>query len=272
MGYLETSCGHQVYYEDHCAAEQEADTALVLVHGWGMSTRCWDPLLPPLVQAGHRVVTIDHRGCGLSDKDIPDMSIGAIAADVVQLTQQLGLTQVVLNGWSLGGAVVVAAASQLGNRCSGLVLTGGATPIYTQKPDLPYGGSVDDVLGTVAAYEGDRINFLKGLSQIVCAKDVGAEVEDWFKEIFLQASPFAGATIGELAHLDQRAELLALDTPILSIFGSDDGFVAPDICRWVGEHHAQAQSVELPGVGHAPFVEEREAYLAALLEFAGANL
>lgn len=270
MGYLDTSCGHQVYYEDHGSDKQ--DTALVLVHGWGMSNRCWDPILPALVKAGHRVISIDHRGCGQSDKDFTDLSIASIAGDVVNLVQHLDVKKVLLNGWSLGGAVVVAAASQLGNRCVGVVLTGGATPIYTQKSDLPFGSTVDDVVGTVAAYENDRVNFLQGLSQIVCAKEVGADVEHWFKDMFLQASPLAGATLGELAQLDQREMLLALDTPILSVFGSDDGFVAPDICRWVSEHHPQALSVELPGVGHAPFIEEREDYLSALLEFVGVNL
>ena len=61
--------------------------------------------------AGHRVVLIDHRGCGESSKDFADMGIEAIAGDVVALVEHLGLSKVVLNGWSLGGSVVVAAAT-----------------------------------------------------------------------------------------------------------------------------------------------------------------
>ena len=49
--------------------------------------------LPHLVDAGHRVVTLDHRGCGLSDKDFDDMSINAIAGDVAALVAELGLTK-----------------------------------------------------------------------------------------------------------------------------------------------------------------------------------
>ena len=87
--------------------------------------------------------------------------------------------------------------------------------------------------------------------------------------MFLGASPLAGATLGELGASDQRQTLLGLDLPILSVFGSDDGFVAPDICRWVGDNHPRARNVEFEGVGHAPFIEEREGYLKAVLEFAG---
>ncbi|MEM7097710.1 MAG: alpha/beta hydrolase [Pseudomonadota bacterium] len=268
MAYLQTTCGRQIYFEDYRRAATTGPV-MFLVHGWGMSTQCWDPILADLHTSGLGIVAIDHRGCGRSDKTFDDMSIGAIADDIVALLDHLEIDRAILNGWSLGGAVVVDAAAKLGSRCSGLVLTGGATPVYTQKPDFEHGGTADDVAGTVLAYHTNRIDFLQGLSQAVCVKEVGANVEKWFYQIFLQASPLAGATLGELATSDQREMLLGLDVPIVSIFGSEDGFVAPAICRWVGEQHPRARNVEFAGVGHAPFIEAREEYLVALNEFVG---
>ena len=265
MSYLTREDGKQVYYESYGAG----DSALLLIHGWGMSGRSWDHVVPALVDAGHRLVLIDHRGCGKSDKDFSDLSIGAIAGEVVALVETLGLSGVVLNGWSLGGAVAVEAADRLGDVCRGLVLTGGATPVYTQKPDFPHGGTDEDMAGTLAALAADRVNFLHGLSQAVCVKPVGENIEHWFWQTFLEASPLAGASLGELAQLDQREMLAGLGMPILSFVGSQDGFVAPPICRWVGENNPNARVVEFEGVGHAPFIEEKEAYLNALLEFLG---
>ena len=265
MAYLNTNTGN-IYFEDHGI---DGDHTMLLIHGWGMSVRCWDPILPALREAGMRIVAFDHRGCGLSDKDFADMSIDAICSDAVALVEHLGIERLIVNGWSLGGAVAVAAANALAERCSGLVLTGGASPVYTQKPDFPHGGTSEDMAATLEAYQTNRIDFLQGLSQIVCVKDVGANVENWFYEIFLQTSPFAGSTLGELASLDQRETLLGLDVPIISIFGSEDGFVAPAICRWVGESHPRASNAEFEGVGHAPFIEAREDYLAALKQFVG---
>ncbi len=265
MAMLSTSCGRQVYYEDHGTGP----AALVLVHGWGMSVRAWDPVLAALVGSGLRVVALDHRGCGNSDKDFADMSIEAIAGDVVALVAHLGLERVLLNGWSLGGAVAVQAAADLGDTCAGVVLTGGATPVYTRKPDFPHGGTDEDMAGTLAAFAGDKVNFLRGLSQVVCVKPVGADVEQWFWQIFLEASPLAGVTLGQLAQLDQRDMLRGLAGPVLSLYGSEDGFVAPDICAWVAHNHANARAVVFDGVGHAPFIEAREEYLAELVAFAG---
>lgn len=263
MAYLKREEGKNVYYESYGSG----DTAILLIHGWGMSGRTWDHVTPALVAAGHRVLLIDHRGCGQSDKDFTDLSIAAIAGDVVALVQSLELASVVLNGWSLGGAVAVEAARQLGGACAGLVLTGGATPIYVQKPDFPHGGTEADMAGTLEALAADRVNFLQGLSQAVCAKDVGENIEHWFWQIFLEASPLSGVTLGELAELDQREILAALEVPILSFVGSEDGFVAPPICRWVGEHCENARVVEFEGVGHAPFIEEKQAYFDALQDF-----
>jgi pimeloyl-[acyl-carrier protein] methyl ester esterase len=262
MAYLNTDSG-RVYYEDYGSG----DNAIFLIHGWGMGVRTWDHVVPALSAAGHRVVLMDHRGCGESDKDFADMGIAAIAGDVVAIVGELGLKNTVLNGWSLGGAVAVEAASRLGDTCTGLVLTGGATPIYTQKPDLPYGGTNEDMAGTLAALNADRVNFLHGLSKVVCAREVSENLEDWMRDIFLQSSPLAGATLGELADLDQREQLSSLPVPVLSFVGSEDGFVAPAICRWVGDNHPNARVVEFEGVGHAPFIEETERYLEELLQF-----
>jgi pimeloyl-[acyl-carrier protein] methyl ester esterase len=262
MAMLERD-GKQVYYEDHGSG----DRAVLLLHGWGMSVRCWDAVLLALLEQGYRVVLMDHRGCGGSDKDFADLSIDAIAGDAVALVETLGLGRVVLNGWSLGGSVAVAAAARLGGRCDGLVLTCAASPIYVQKPDLALGGTAEDMAATVQALSTDRIATLSGLSQAVCAKPVGEAVEHWLWRIFTEASPRAVATLAELAELDQRELLGGLDLSILSYVGGQDAFVAPPICRWVAEQHPRARAVEFPDCGHAPFLEERERYVETLLDF-----
>ena len=160
MGRLEVDGNKSIYYEDLGGDGR----AMVLIHGWGMDNRCWDGVILPLQDAGHRVITMDHRGCGRSDHDFADLSIAAIAGDVADLVAHLGLSDVVVNGWSLGGAVATHAASLLGDRCAGLVLTAGARPIYTQKPDLEIGGMPEDVEGNVAAMNDDRVNFLTMLA------------------------------------------------------------------------------------------------------------
>ena len=263
MARLAVDGTKSIYFEDLGGAGRP----LIMVHGWGMDNRCWDGVILPLLAAGHRVITTDHRGCGRSDHDFADLSIAANAADVVQLVDHLGLNGVVVNGWSLGGAVATHAASLLGDRCAGLILTAGASPIYTQKSDLPIGGMPADVEGTVAAMNDDRVNFLTTLATAICAKPPTDAVLAWMASAFINSSARVSSTLGELAHLDQRDMMMALETPILSVICGQDGFVSPDISRWVAENHPRATGVEFPDSGHAPFIEAREGYLAALNDF-----
>jgi pimeloyl-ACP methyl ester carboxylesterase len=268
MAYLERENGRRVYYEDNGSAER----TVILIHGWGMSLRMWDGNLPALLQAGYRVVALDHRGCGQSDKDFDDMSISAIAGDVTALVQTLGLSRVALNGWSLGGAVAVEAAASPDTRCAALVLTCGATPAYLQKPDYPHGGTEEALAETLEAMAADRANFLRGLSEGVCARETSEATIQWMWQIFMDASPLAARSLAELGPLDQRSTLASLQLPILSFVGGCDQIVDPAVCRSVADYHDNTQIVEFEAAGHAPQLEEPAGYQEALTAFLNANL
>jgi non-heme chloroperoxidase len=264
VAYLEVSEGKSIYFE-HYAGQGRP---VVLSHGWGMSCRAWDTLLPVLVTQGHEVVTYDHRGCGSSDKDFADVSIDALGSDVVALVDHLSLQAPVLNGWSLGGPVVVDAASKLGDRLGGLVSTVGATPRYTQAEGWDHGGDIAAVEGTVAALQADRATFLHGLyHQGVFHAAVSDQVKDWLVGLAYQASPAADASLGALAVLDQRDAMAAIAAPALVVVGANDLVVDPNIGRAAAELLPAGRLLELAGSGHAPFLEEPDAYQGALLEF-----
>ena len=263
MATIEREAGRSVYYENYGSGSD----AVILIHGWGMGLRAWDYTLQALLAAGHRVVALDHRGCGESDKDFQGMSINAIASDVVALVEQLGLSRVVLNGWSLGGAVAVEAASLLAQRCCGLVLTCAATPAYLQKSDYPHGGTDDALAGTLAAMAADRVNFLAALAQGVCAVEVSRQVQDWLWQMFMRSSPLAARTLAELGPLDQRDKLGAITAPVLSFVGAKDAVVDPAVCRSVADYNSGARIVEFEEAGHAPFIEEPERYNSEFVSF-----
>lgn len=262
MGMLTREGGRQIYFEHYAGR----GPAVVLSHGWGMGCRAWDDTIARLTDRGHAVVAYDHRGCGRSDKDFVDVSIEALGDDVVALCKHLALGDVVLNGWSLGGAVVVDAATKLGAALRGLVLTVGATPRYTQADGFPHGGRPEDVAATVAALRAGRIAFLKGLYfGGVFAVDVGDDVKQRCWQIALEASPGADASLGALARLDQRKALAAIAAPALVVVGARDGVVPPGIGRAAAALLPNATLCELD-CGHAPFLELPDAYHAALFD------
>ena len=260
---VDGSHGRRIYFEHYAGSK----VPVVLIHGWGMSNRIWDTTLVELQANGHAVVSFDQRGCGQSDRDFPDVSIAASAADAVAIVRQLGLPRVVLNGWSLGGAVAVEAAHLLGAQCAGIVLTCGATPRYVQADDFPHGGPPESVAQTVAALRADRANFLYGLTQAVCAVPQTPAMINWLWSIFMQTSPSADDALLNLGSLDQRAILAALDVPLLSIIGGKDVIVDPEICRLAARLARRGTAVEFEDCGHAPFIEDGPRYRKVLLDF-----
>lgn len=263
MAYLDTGTGARIYYEHY----QGSRLPVLLIHGWALSCRTWDTTVSALRERGHGVIAFDQRGCGQSDKDFPDFSIGALAGDVVAIVDKLGLDAVVINGWSLGGAVATEAARRLGERCRGLVHSCAASPRYTQAEGFPHGGTADDVRATIAAIRPNRAAFFHGLARAVCAKPVGQPTEDWIWSLFMQASSGADESLAELATLDQREILAALDVPLLAIVGSDDSFTPPAIGTVAADIAKQGKLVRFEGCGHAPMIEDYDRYCAELLSF-----
>lgn len=263
MAWLDAENGRHVYYEDYAGAGRP----VVLVHGWGMSLRCWDYNLPALRQAGHRVVALDHRGCGKSDKDFEDVSLGAIAADVASLVRERGLDSPVIVGWSLGAAVAVEAVAELGDEAAGLALVGSPSPRYLQAEGWEIGGTPEAMAETETALRTNRAGFLHDLTVGVFKSDPGSAVIEWMWSIFMETSPNADATLVSLGELDHRELLPTLPLPVLLCHGPADVVVAHQTSARAAEMFPNAKLVDFAESGHAPFIEEQEKFERELLDF-----
>jgi len=93
------------------------------VHGLGGRCEDWRNLAPYLVRAGFRVYMPDLPGFGRSDKPADfSYSIPAQAATVVGFMDAMGLRQVDLGGWSMGGWIAQKVAADHPDRIKRLML------------------------------------------------------------------------------------------------------------------------------------------------------
>ncbi|MFK8331323.1 alpha/beta fold hydrolase [Pseudomonas sp. BJa5] len=98
MAYFEHE-GCSLHYEEYGQGEP-----LVLLHGLGSSTRDWEMQVPDLARH-YRVILMDIRGHGRSDKPRERYSIASFSADLLALLEQLQTGPVHLVGLSMGGMV-----------------------------------------------------------------------------------------------------------------------------------------------------------------------
>jgi len=95
----------RMYYEVH--GESAGGTPLLLLHGGLFDIDLQFGALLPGLSAGRTVVAADFQGHGrTNDLDRP-LSSAALAGDVVGLLRHLGLAQVDVFGFSVGGAVAL---------------------------------------------------------------------------------------------------------------------------------------------------------------------
>ena len=93
--------GYKVHYLD-----QGAGPAVVLIHGFGGHTYSYRHLIPVFAR-DHRVITIDLKGYGYSERNAhAGLSLTAQVSMLKSLLEKLGIAHATFVGHSMGGGVV----------------------------------------------------------------------------------------------------------------------------------------------------------------------
>ncbi|CAE7630200.1 ABHD11 [Symbiodinium necroappetens] len=105
--FYEVSDGLRLYARDYPGPSPDAPVAL-LMHGLTRNSADFEALAPVLAKT-HRVLVVDQRGRGRSDRD-PDASryhLASYVGDMFELLAQQAITQVAVVGTSMGGLMAM---------------------------------------------------------------------------------------------------------------------------------------------------------------------
>jgi non-heme chloroperoxidase len=248
---------------------------VVLIHGWPLSSRSWEPQLAPLVEAGYRVVTYDRRGFGQSSQPWSGYDYDTFAADLRSVIEQLDLQDVTLVGFSMGGGEVARYIGTYGTeRIAGAVLASAVPPYLYVSGDNP-DGALDDA--TIGQFEqgvrGDRIAFVDGFATNFFSAGDELKVSDDQRRYASALAAVASARgtldcIGAFSRTDFRADLEKFDVPLLVIHGDSDGIVPFEHSgKRSAEAVAGSEVVLIEGAPHGCNVSHTAEFNAALLAF-----
>ena len=118
---------------DDLLKEQENSPAVILIHGMFGSLSNLGVLARSLI-ADYQVISVDLRNHGDSPHELL-MDLPSMAADIVELMDDLGLASVTLIGHSLGGKVAMQVALNNPERVSELVVIDIAPVTYDARQD-----------------------------------------------------------------------------------------------------------------------------------------
>ncbi len=129
---------------------EQMSVGVVLVHGSGMTSACWEPLLPLLQTPA---IAVDLPGRGQRPADLSRVGVSDFAAAVAEDIASSDWDQVVLVGHSLAGLTLTRVPALVPGRIARLVFVSCALP--------PHGSSVVDALDP-SLQEYTRNEVLKG--------------------------------------------------------------------------------------------------------------
>lgn len=112
----------------------DAEECIFCVHGMTANCRCWDRLIPAL-SGRHRVLGVDLRGRGLSDKPDSVYSLEHHVEDLHHLFHNLGLARVTLLGHSLGAYISVMYTALHPEKVAKLILLDGGGQLSQERWD-----------------------------------------------------------------------------------------------------------------------------------------
>ena len=118
--------------------ERMAETILC-VHGISANCRCWDTMVEALAPR-YRIIAMDLRGRGLSEKPPAGYSIAHHCRDIRVLLENLGVERAVIMGHSLGALIALAFGAQYPEKVESLILLDGGGKLSADQTKKVFAG------------------------------------------------------------------------------------------------------------------------------------
>lgn len=240
--------------------------AVVLIHGFPLQRRMWQPQLEGLSAAGYRVIAPDLPGFGASAPLPGGATMRGYAEALIDLMDSLSVGRAVIGGMSMGGYVLLELLENHPQRASAALF------LLTKA-------SADDAAGKArrtelarAAEEGRLSVVADNFAGLLFAPGTPEEkpqlvnqVRDWMQG----ASP-VGVRDGLLAMRDRNdfsGALARFTLPALVIGAALDLAIPADHSRALVAGLPNARLEMVPGAGHMANLEESDQFNRLLLEF-----
>lgn len=241
-------------------------TPVVLLHAFPFNSQMWEPQIASLGDK-YRLITPDFTGFGASDvPDSPgDYSMDVYADQVKAVVDDLGTSQVVLGGLSMGGYVVFAFLRKYRDVVKGLVLAD-----TRAEADPPEGKEKRTTQQELVRNEGTAglIEAMSGALLSETTRTEKTDVVNRAKELMKNPDGgFIGALEAMKNRPDSSDELTQINVPTLVIVGENDGVTPPEAARKIHEHVGGSRLVVIPKAGHISNLEAPDDFNGALAEF-----
>lgn len=246
----------------------QAGQPILLIHGYAQAALSWDrQTRDPELAREFRLVAIDLRGHGMSDKPVGDEHYRTSqlwADDIKAVIDTLGLNRPVLVGWSYGGRVMGDYLTAHGHGAIGAMnwvcAVSNAAPAGFGRGGRFIGQMISPDPAT--AIRG-TVSFLRECFEI---QPSTGDFETMLA-FNMMVPRHARASLGGRSS-NFEAQLRALDVPVLVTQGNRDKLITMAMSSWTAERAPGSRLSVYEEIGHAPFWEDAPRFNRELAELA----
>ncbi|HET9114948.1 MAG TPA: alpha/beta hydrolase [Gaiellaceae bacterium] len=229
------------------------------------------------------LVLLNPRGSHGSDP-ADDYALSSYVADLEALREHLGLEQIDLLGFSHGGFVATAYAAALGSRVRRLVLAC-TLAVWDDAAEAAMQRALEARSEEPWFADAERALHEEQAGEFSSAKELAANAQrqaplyfhrwegneragrEIFADLAARMEPLHYFNTVEFPTFDLRGELRTIEAPTLVIVGNDDFMAGPGSADVIVRELPDARLVKIHESGHFAYLEQPEAFRAALTEF-----
>lgn len=223
---------------------------LLLLHGWGVSSELFAPILDAL-QPGRRLIVPDLPGFGATPEPDAPWSVHEYADWCIALLDHLGVEHCDLIGHSNGGRIGIVIAAEHPGRVDRMVLAGSAGI----RPRRTLRGAA-----RVRTYKALRAIERSGALPAGIRHTAGRRADLRGSADYRAVSGTMRGTLVRIVNEDLRGMLPDLRIPVLLIWGDRDTETPIDDGRLMEQLIPDAGLVVFEGAGHYAYLEQPDRF------------
>ncbi|MBT3283276.1 alpha/beta hydrolase [Candidatus Bathyarchaeota archaeon] len=260
------SNGIDIYYE-----MRGEGSPLILINGWGGNLDSWRGKMIDLLSGKHRVIMMDNRGTGRSDKPDVPYTMDMMAADVKGVLDALGIKKTHVMGFSMGGAITQTFGVNYPETTLSLVVCGASAGRENSVSSDPKVQMDLALIANPSPEMTERDVTVKLLYLLYSKEYVEVHLEELVKEETYSDHPTPSHALMNQSHaistMDTYHHLPDLKVPVLVMTGDEDVLVPPENSEKIASQIPKSELVMIPGCGHGFLKQNTEEATEHVLRF-----
>ncbi len=260
----------KIYYEIHGEGEP-----LVLIQGLGGTIQSWEKQIGYFAQ-NFKVITIDNRGAGLSDKPDSEYSIELFANDVKSVIDQLDITNINLLGLSMGGFIAQRFYKLYPDLVKTLIL--GCTGMGLNDPNHHMFSNELHQIMNCERNDKNHSFLIEEMHKHFFHPGFIKKNTDYMKTLhyYIKTYPqpyhsYKRQLMACYSEKDLSQYLPQIKVPTLIIHGQDDKVVPIQNAYFLANNIPNAKLSVIPEAGHMFFIEKNNEFNSEVMQFLNNN-